>query len=463
MDILTIENSLKSTFVKHLLIFWYDETGEWRDAYESITGELATKLEVNNNEFGTKVRILRDDADAKYLLYFPYARPEPADNWLLDLLLMGREFQPDNVTLLLNEAGLGNEFRGIVEAHIKFFKSTKRIAALEQLLTDTDNDDSVRLKMLAVLAGSVAKIEDVLLFLIASLERDSLIDPAAHFFDDSDLTDYFWSQVTRDFGYKANDPSVRDFVVTLFRGANPLDKSVKQNAHSRVFLQGWKDRNKYRSDFERWSMILQDQLPIERDLSSHDGTIDLGDADAFELFEKYTIHHLCEQFDRGLTRTKLESVLQRRRGSFWWDKHSNGYAALEHAVCLREQLSSCNFELDSPGAGVKRYTESWWQIDKIYRQCIFHLSQYGKSQLMGDIRSWVEKAYLTDFLVPLSDQWSSQVRNMINWECKDIIPQRQFFQRYVQPFRDKGQKVVVIISDALRYEAASELAEMLHT
>src|SRR5262249_6757742 len=41
--------------------------------------------------------------------------------------------------------------------------------------------------------------------------------------------------------------------------------------------------------------------------------------------------------------------------------------------------------------------------------------------------------------------------------------QRRFFENYVQPFRSKGQKVFVIISDALRYEAAMEFAERLQS
>jgi len=462
MDILTIENSLKSTFVKHRLIFWYDEKGEWREAFDAVSDIPATKLEVNNNEFGTKVRILRDDAQARYLLYFSSAKPTDSENWLLDLLRMGREFKPDNVTLLLNEAELANDFRGIVEEHIKFFKSKKRIAALKELLSKHDDEKSIRLKMLAVLAGSAAQLDDILLTLIASLDMDSLIDPAGHTFDDSNLTNYFWEQVGRDFGYKSNDPEVRDFVVMLFRRANPLDKEIKPNAHSRVFLQRWKDHVKYRAVFQKWSEILQGQLYIERSLNNHDGAIDLGDADTFELFEKYTLHQLCDQFDQGLTNTKLESVLQKRRESLWWDKYADGYAAIEKAVEMRHLLDAFPSSMNSVEEGIKLYIEAGWQIDRAYRQSIFHLSNYCEPQLMAQIKSWVEKAYLADFLIPLCDQWSMYVRNMINWDCQAVSPQRQFFQKYVQPFRNKGQKVVVIVSDALRYEAARELAETLH-
>ncbi len=47
-------------------------------------------------------------------------------------------------------------------------------------------------------------------------------------------------------------------------------------------------------------------------------------------------------------------------------------------------------------------------------------------------------------------------------ECEARRP-AFFFDKYVQPFRDKGQKVFVIISDALRYEAGVDFAERLRS
>jgi uncharacterized protein (TIGR02687 family) len=49
------------------------------------------------------------------------------------------------------------------------------------------------------------------------------------------------------------------------------------------------------------------------------------------------------------------------------------------------------------------------------------------------------------------------------WECSGQTPQRRFFDTYVQPFLTRGQKVFVIISDALRYEAAADFAQRLRS
>src|SRR5690606_20835860 len=77
-------------------------------------------------------------------------------------------------------------------------------------------------------------------------------------------------------------------------------------------------------------------------------------------------------------------------------------------------------------------------------------------------REWVEKAYVNNFLLLLTDRWGDHVRDMATWGCPGVTAQRHFFDTYVQPFRSRGQKVFVIVSDALRYEAAAEFAQRLN-
>ncbi|MCK7578735.1 MAG: PglZ domain-containing protein [Chromatiales bacterium] len=80
---------------------------------------------------------------------------------------------------------------------------------------------------------------------------------------------------------------------------------------------------------------------------------------------------------------------------------------------------------------------------------------------MERIAEWVEKTYVNNYLLPLADRWSDQVRGLTHWNGQQLSPQTDFFTRFVQPYLDKGQKVVVVVSDALRFEAAAEFATRL--
>ncbi|MDZ4405300.1 BREX-1 system phosphatase PglZ type A [Prosthecobacter sp.] len=461
-----IHNSLQQVFQRHRLVFWYDATGEWVETFNGYPDESVVKLTVAGNEFGTKVRIVRDpNPDAKFLIYVPTARPADADNWLLDLLLQGYEYKADKASLALQEVGLPHEFLHLAEAHGKYFHSAKRVQALKEMIGRDDQSREIRLKMMAVLADTDVEVDAMLLrFLRTDPEADLIAtDRVDECLGAAALAEPFWQEVERLFGYTAAVPSLRDFAVSLFRGANPLDTQAALHPHAKVFLQRWKDSQTHSLWFRDWAHQMEKELQIVAALGGLDERKTLGDCDTFEIFEKFTLHRLCQSFANGAAAMDLRAVVQQRRGSIWWPQHEHGYAALEQAVELRELLAGAELTMDSVTSGVSRYVTTWWRIDMAYRLCTWNLRRYGQVQVMEQISQWVEKSYVNNFLLPLADRWSDQVRGMESWGCSDVIAQRRFFSHYVQPFLTKGQKVFVIISDALRYEAASDFAQRLRS
>jgi uncharacterized protein (TIGR02687 family) len=461
-----IHDSLQRVFQRHRLVFWYDATGEWVETFNAFADATVTRLTVAGNEFGTKVRVVRDpNPVAKFLIYVPTVRPADADNWLLDLLLQGYEYKADKASLALQDVGLPHEFLHLAEDHAPYFVSGKRVDALRELIHKDDQSSEIRLKMMSVLAGTAVDLDAMLLRFLGTAVEVELIanDPVNECLGSSGLGESFWKEVDRLFGYASTTPSLRDFAVSLFRGANPLDGQVTQHPHAKVFLQRWKDSQTHSLSFRQWSHQMEKELQIANALGGLDERKALGDCDTFEIFEKFTLHRLCQSFANGTAATELRAVVQRRRASFWRPEHEHGYAALEQAVELRELLASAELTVDSVAGGITRYVASWWRIDLAYRRCHWNLRRYGQVQVMEQITQWVEKSYVNNFLLPLADRWSDQVRGMEAWECPGVISQRRFFSQYVQPFLSKGQKVFVIISDALRYEAAAEFAQRLRS
>lgn len=459
-----IHDSLDRVFQRHRLVFWYDATGEWADTFKAYPNDQAAKLTVAGNELGTKVRVVRDpNPDAKFLIYVPTVRPPDADNWLLDLLLQGYEYKADKASLALQDVGLPHEFLHIAEDHGKYFASGKRVQALKDLIGKDDQSRDIRLKMMAVLAGTAVDIDGMLLeFLSGSVEPELIeVDPVGECLASSGLVEFFWEEVMPLFGYQAEPPSLRDFAVSLFRAANPLDGQVAQHPHAKVFLQRWKDSQTHGKWFREWSRHMEKVLQIEASLAGLDDPKTIGDCDTFEIFEKFTLHGLCQAFMQNTAATDLRAVMQKRRASFWLGEHRHGYDAVEQAVELRELLAAAELAVDSVDAGVSRYVASWWRIDMAYRRCHWNLRRYGQVQVMEPISQWVEKSYVNNYLLPLADRWSDQVSGLESWEGSETTSQRNFFNHYVKPFLSKGQKVFVIISDALRYEAAAEFASRL--
>lgn len=461
-----IHDSLQRVFQRNRLVFWYDATGEWADTFNAFPDESVAKLTVAGNEFGAKVRVVRDpNPEARFLIYLPTARPADADNWLLDLLLQGYEYKADKASLALQEVGLPHEFLHLAEDHATYFHSGKRVQSLREMIGKDDQSRDLRLKMMAVLAGTAVEVDALLLqFLGGNVEAELItVDPVTECLGSAALVEPFWKEVERLFGYTAGTPSLRDFAVSLFRGANPLDDQMVLHPHAKVFLQRWKDSQTHCVSFGQWAHQMERELQIGPALGVLDERITVGDWDTFEIFERFTLHRLCQSFANGAAAIDLRAEVQQRRSSFWRPQHEHGYSALEQAVELRELLAAADLTVDSVAGGISRYLASWWRIDLAYRRCTWNLRRYGQVQVMEQIAQWVEKSYVNNFLLPLADRWSDQVRGLESWECPGVIAQRRFFGHYVQPFLTKGQKVFVIISDALRYEAAADFAQRLRS
>ena len=161
MTVNRIQQALSQLFQKHRIVFWYDDKQELRDAFEDLSIEGVEKLEIQNNEFGIKHKLLRESPKKSFLIYKADKQPEPLQNWLLDIELANTTFRTDQVAIWLSELELPNEFTEIIEKHTAFFDTSKakmqaekRKTTLKKLLSNEDTLSKVRLKMLAVCVGA---------------------------------------------------------------------------------------------------------------------------------------------------------------------------------------------------------------------------------------------------------------------------------------------------------------------
>ena len=102
-----ILQALGNLFEKQRIVFWYDTRREFRADFESLELPGVEKIELANNEFGVKYRVLRELPEQKFLLFKDGPEPALLENWLLDVqLASGGTFRTDQVALWLAELGL---------------------------------------------------------------------------------------------------------------------------------------------------------------------------------------------------------------------------------------------------------------------------------------------------------------------------------------------------------------------
>ncbi len=423
-------------------------------------------LRVEGNEFSVKVMISRAPLVQRFLLYIPSAKPPESENWLLDLLLAGHEFTADRASLDIQDAGLTLEFKVLAQQHKAFFRSPIRTNKLKELLRPNDDEAAVRLKMLAVLAKQPPDIDKLLLHAFSQLDpadKDGN-DPVEATFGSAQLSSNFWQAMADKFGYRTPEPNLRDFAVALFNSVSTIGPVGELQPHGRVFLSIWKDSLKGKAAFEQWSDHLATVLRVEEQLNDAPDSFDPGEDDSYELIERYVLSRLLQRFEADAPDAELLETIRTRSSSCWFDKHQHGYRALEQAISFRQLLSKADLQVPSFEEGLQRYCSSWWRLDQAYRRCIFHARTYQQPTLFKPLREWLENQYVNNVLLPLTNRWSDQVSQLSSWSSSALPRQQEFHMRYVHaPLGAKGLKrLFVVISDALRYEAARDFADRLN-
>ena len=461
-----ISQALTKLFERHRVVFWYDSKQELRSDFETVSIPHVEKLEIANNEYGLKHRILREAPEQKFLLYKEGPQPEDLDNWLLDVQLAHGEFRTAQVAIWLSELELGLEFAEIAQAHAEFFQAIKRKEALKKLLKPDDTAGQLRLKMLAVCAGSELRMDSVVETLLQQLAEER--DDGIRLIERCGLDSFLWEQLTRFYGYEASEPSLRDFVIELFKSCYAMtvvgestDGEVKLTGDALVFLKRWKDSRQFEQGFETLSAECAEVLGIEQDLGKRDFR-DLVELDYFRLIDQKIISDLVRAVvGRTVTSGDVALWVRQRRQGHWYGEFRHLYEAIEFAARFVQMLGEARLTMDSLSDGVQRYSRSWFQLDQLYRKFTYHVRMSGQASLMGELSEQVENLYSNNYLLKLGDGFQVHVDAVTRWEAYPVVQQKAFFEYWVRPYLRKDKRICVIISDAMRYEIGDELLGLI--
>jgi uncharacterized protein (TIGR02687 family) len=457
-----IQQALLKLFERHRIVFWYDAKRELRSDFASLELEGIRKIELTNNEFGVKHRMLREEPEHKFLLYREGPQPDDLENWLLDVQLAQGEFRTDQVGIWLSELELGLEFSDVVQAHTEFFQAVKRKEALKRLLKVDDTPGMIRMKMLGVCAGSEPRMDAILENLLAELAADR--DDKLKLVSRCGLDPFLWEQMKRCYGYSSDTPGIKDFVIELFKSCYGMgmDGQVRLTGDALVFLKRWKDSRQHEASFEALSGQCTDILNIEQDLGKRDFR-DLIELDYFRLIDQKIISDLVKSVvARTVSAGDVALWVRQRRQGHWYNEFRHIYDAIDYAVQFIHTLDEANLTMVTMVDGIERYSRFWFKLDQLYRKFTYHVRCSGQSSLMGPLTDQIENLYSNNYLLKINDRWQSFIDGTSRWDAPPILLQKDFFERQVNGrFLRKEKKVHVIVSDALRYEVGEELLSLM--
>lgn len=462
----TITQALRDIFKQKRVVFWYDREANLREEFEAAEVKGVEKIELSNNELGIKYRIEREFPDRKFLIYAAYPQPADADNWLLDLILAYTIFHSDQPGLFLQEMGLDPAYRPLVLEHLEFFKSKERRQRLVSLLTEEDTSRTIRIAMIATLVRTEPDMTSILLGLL----EEGMVDPRDSFDQliKYDLAPYFWAEIKKVFGYEVspieslesdNMPMPIHMMTDWFESLLLPSLTVKESI--RLFFQRWKDSKTYRESFVAWSSGQSVALNGEK-LISRLSLEEIGERDDFRLMDKVVIVHVLNgMLNNTMSSQEVRDVLNSRRTSFWREDWAAYYGVLSAANSLKEIISQLAFPLPQSESIGHLYIDRLHIVDRYYRKMILHFQQTGQDSVLGELIHAMESLYLDEFLIPLQRDWDAEIDRSEFWPPSGMQPQQHFVKRELISFTANRNKVLVIISDAFRYESAREFYDIL--
>lgn len=487
MDLQNIQEQLNTELSKQdvRLVFWFDDKGEYEDEVQELQLDTATLHVLDGtNWFHTKWLLNESEPDKKYLVYAPFPKPSDAENPLADMYYYSVPYYTDRISQMSQEIGLDNRFKEHLAQYGNFWKNKIRIERFKELGIDHFNVETIDIGLLAVLTDvKTPNFEEIVKQLI--LEDSSKY---MKILDDNGLTDKFWDLCNKYFGYESEKPNMDDLIACMIltyassslKGTVPESMKtyiLKRRNDVVVFVRNIMDNVLNQETYDmlsdkvdktlRFVSKVRDDLKKDKD-KSRDKEIQLTDifaCDAFSGLDDIIIDWALDQLndeilDAGIDGLNIAQIADQRtsRSYHFAEKFKNEYKAIKYAYMMMKSVSIMEFTSDVKEL-ISSYQKETYRIDSYYRWFYRSYDQIEDNNRFATVRERVENIYSNIYLQKLTPKWNLNLSNEAVASA-GLARQEDFYRHYLKGY-DGKQRVIVIISDAFRYECAKELMEKL--
>jgi len=474
LNLKQIEDRLNAEFTsgtgdERRLVFWYDDKAEFAEDVDSLQLDSAKALHLTgHNQFRTKLFLETVDRTSNYLIYAPFPKPEVHEDHLEDMLLYSKRFYADRASLLMADLGIQEQLKPLLDKHIRFFASKERAKKFYDLGISEYDKRTILLGMMCVLANvRTCSFEEVLRVMLSEddWEHSEILEGFRHY----ELGDCFWQLCGDQFGTALPEPGLSKLVIALFvtcagheiKGGIPKGWEpfvLKKTGNAVAFLDSMMNSIVYQEGFDRLSHFVGTQLHVKEILQS--GAPErLVDCGCFADIDDILLHWMtgrlvAEDLVARLGAYDIPALCDSRSKTHFGRGRRNDYEMMLSAYQIESILT------ESLPTGFRNivadYQERLYQTDYDYRHFYYCLDQLEDAEPYEDLRVLIENIYTNEFLGKLLPKWNA---GMMEADAQTVLPlQRKFYSNYLSFNKDR---VVVIISDAMRYEVGRDLYERL--
>lgn len=487
MDLQNIQDQLNTEFSKEetRIIFWFDDKGEYEDEVSEIQLDNA-KLHIldGTNWFYSKWLLNESDADSKYLVYAPFPKPSDAENPLADLCYYSAAYYTDRVSQMSQELGIDNRFKEHLSQYSDFWKNKERIKRFKELGIDHFNVETIDIGLIAVVTEvKTPNFEEITRKLLLN-ENEVYMKVL----EDQGLLGKFWELCEKYFGYQSENPNMDDLAacmlltyasVALKDTLPTVLKSyvLKKKNDVVVFVRNLMDNVFYQDEYdvlsEKVDKTLRVVSKIREDLKkdadkSKDQSVqllDIANCDAFCELDSILIDWALDQLndeilDAQIDGMNLAQIAEQRtaKSCHFGTVYKYEYQAIKYAYQMMKAISVLEVTNDIKTM-VTDYQNQTYLIDSYYRWFYSAYDCIDDSEKFSQARERIENMYSFTYLQKITPKWNQELTDNLIADT-GLKRQEDFYRNYLKPYEGKN-RVIVIISDAFRYECAKELMERL--
>lgn len=476
MNLTEIKKNLDKMFkdepsqgAKRNIIFWYDEEGGFSEDIDSLELENAKLLKLyDNNEFYIKYYIEEMDAENNLLIYSPIQRPNNKENILTDTIKYSKVFSADETSINMLNFKIDNSLFHVAEKYKLFFRNSDRCKKFESYSLTPYTEIKIDIGVLSSLCKlKVPNLDRVLeVLFIEMVKGENLIYKTIEKFASLDV---FWKLIEENYGFKSLNKSLEELssmllITHLFQSINTeLPGSWKEyksfNTNCYVFVDNFMRDLKLIKEYNLFAKHVAERINLNEYIFKW--SIDeIIDCDTFEDFDKLIIKRYFENITKHSVGEyeKYRKTINSRRNRRYFNQFKDQYDLIYYACLFLELVKEYK---DLPGKTTSKmyenYTKNYYKFDLYYRQFINVFDKMEHSDLYIDLFNIIEKAYTNKFLSEISLKWSALLKDEKKWEVAGVLPQQNFYDVYIEKYVSSNERIIVIISDALRYESATEL------
>ena len=477
MDLQNIQEQLNNEFSKPSVkyIFWFDDKAEYENEVSELDlGQAKLHVLTGDNWLYSKWLFAELDPDSKYLIYAPFARPSDAENPLADMYYYSVPYYTDRISQMSQEIGIETKFKEHLAMYGNFWKNKNRIEKFKELSIDHYTPETIDIGLMAVLADvKTPNFEEIVKQLLLSDNTDNYF----HAFETNGLKERFWELCGKYFGYETEVKNMDDLAACLIMTytANTMKGScpdvwngymLKRRNDAVVFIRNIMDNILYRDIYDALSDRVDKALRVSAKISEDvtKGNLDLADileCDAFSGIDEIIIKWALEQLGDELVDSKIgkytiDQIADIRIGKAYHfaDNTRSQYLTLKYAYLIMKSVGIMDFPSDIEDM-IQGYRNEKYLIDSYYRWFYYAFDQIDDTDPFMKVQERVENIYTNTWLQRTVPKWNQSLTQE-TMDNLGLIKQDKFFDHYLRPY-DGKERMIVIISDAFRYECAMEL------